>query len=308
VEVTWDIESVWDISLGGRYEKWKSSNGYYTAGNPAGGVVIEHVPARSDNQCSPKFSLGYKPTDLWTLRYSLAKAYRFPIVEELFNQYAAYNSLSLANPNLQPEDGLHHNLMAEYALDNGYLRVNLYQETIKDVIESQTDLVVDQTNPNNQISVRTFVPVDEVDTTGVEFVANVYGVMVDDLDIRFNVAYTDSEITENDTDTSIVGKQFPRMPEWRSNLLATYHLTDRWDAGINLQYADKSFGRLDNTDTEENVYGAQDGYTRVGFKTNVGLNENAKIGLGIDNITDEISYVAHPWPGRTVYLDFSYDL
>jgi iron complex outermembrane receptor protein len=98
------------------------------------------------------------------------------------------------------------------------------------------------------------------------------------------------------------------MPRWRSNLMATYHLNNRWDISGNVQYADKSFGRLDNTDTAEGVMGAQDGYTRVGIKTTYDINNQMELGVGIDNLTNEVSYVAHPWPGRTLYLNFSYTL
>ncbi|MCE3254466.1 MAG: TonB-dependent receptor, partial [Cellvibrio sp.] len=76
----------------------------------------------------------------------------------------------------------------------------------------------------------------------------------------------------------------------------------------NVQYADKSFGRLDNTDTAEHVMGAQDGYTRLGVKTTYDFSDQLELGFGIDNLTDELSYVAHPWPGRTMYLSLSYDM
>ena len=294
------LNELWDTSFGLRYESWKSDNGYYDQDGSAVTDLV-YTPSRSEEQVSPKFSLGHKPADDWIVRYSLARAYRFPIVEELYSQYEAYSSQSLANPDLNPENGLHHNLMIEHGLDNGYLRVNLYTENIKDVIESQTDT-------SGPVDVRTFVPVDEVKTTGLEFIANVSKVLVEKLDIRFNVAYTDSEITENSADTSIVGNRFPRMPEWRSNLLATYHISQIWDLSGSLQYASDSYGRLDNTDTEDNVYGAQDSYTRLGMKTTYRLNTKSSVSFGIDNLTDEVAYVAHPWPGRTIYATASFDM
>jgi iron complex outermembrane receptor protein len=301
-QLNWIINERWDSSLGMRYESWKSQNGYYAADNAATPQLdLVHTPSRSENRASPKFSLGLKPADEWVVRYSLARAYRFPIVEELYSQYEAYTSKSLANPDLEPENGLHHNVMIERGLANGYLRVNLYRENIKDVIESQTDITVSP-------SVRTFVPIDEVQTTGVEFIANVDKLFVDPLDIRFNAAYTDSKIVKNAVDPTIEGNRAPRMPKWRSNLLATYHLSSDWDVGGSIQYASDSFSKLDNSDTEVGVYGAVDGYTFVGLKTTYRLNRNTRVGLGVDNLTDEVAYVAHPWPGRTIYLNASYDM
>lgn len=295
-QINWDITSQWDLSLGGRYESWGSRNGYYFAN----GSEVREVPGRSRDAFSPKFSLGYQPAEDWSLRYSVAKAYRFPIVEELFSQYQAFNAINQANPELKPEDGLHHNIMVERSLDRGYLRLNLFRENIADVIEAQSTIL-----PGGA-SVRTFIPVDQVETRGIEFIANIVD-LLPALDVRFNTAWTDAVIRENDANPALEGKVFPRMPEWRANLLATYHLNPDWNIGANLQYASDSFGNLDNSDQADQVYGAQDAYTRIGVKTNYQFNEQLGLSGGIDNITNEIAYVAHPWPGRSYYLSVSYD-
>ena len=301
-QLNWQINEQWDTAFGLRYEEFESSNGYFDNDDPATSVFdVTQVPSRSSSETSPKLSVGYQPNYDWSFRYSIAKAYRFPIVEELFSQFEAYNSISVANPVLAPEDGLHHNLMAERTLENGYIRVNYFTETIKDAIESQSTIL------DNSISLRTFIPVDELETSGVEFIVNAQDLFIPNLDIRFNTVYTDSEITKNDPNPSIEGNVYPRMPEWRSNLLATYHLRNNWDIGANVQYASDSFGRIDNSDDEDNVYGAQDGYTRIGFKSTYYLNNGMSLGLGVDNLTDEVAFVAHPWPGRTFYANFSYD-
>lgn len=299
----WEIDERWDSSVGIRYESWKSKNGYYADDDAATPELdLVQTPSRSESRFSPKFSLGLKPADDWIMRYSLAKAYRFPIVEELYSQFEAFASKNLANPDLEPENGLHHNIMIERGIDQGYVRMNLYRENIKNVIESQTTLL------NGGGSLRTFIPVDEVQTTGIEFIVNANNVFIDALDIRYNVAYTDSKILNNDADRTIEGNQFPRMPKWRSNLLATYHISNAWDVGGSIQYASDSYGRLDNKDEEDNVVGAQDAYTRMGLKTSYQINRNSSISLGVDNLTNEVAYVHHPWPGRTVYLSASYDM
>ena len=76
---------------------------------------------------------------------------------------------------------------------------------------------------------------------------------------------------------------------------------------MNVQYASDSFGRIDNRDNEDNVYGAQDDYLRIGLKSTLRLANGIALGFGIDNLSDEVAYVAHPWPGRTLYANFSYD-
>ncbi len=304
VQLNWDISERWDASLGGRYESFESREGYFANDDEATpGLDLTATPGTSRDQFSPKFSLGFSPAgDNWQLRYSFGRAYRFPIVEELFSQFSAFNAESISNPELKPEDATAHNFMIDRNIAEGYMRVNVLSETVEDVIESQL------TTLPGGISIRTFVPIDKVKTEGVEFIVNQRGMFIDKLDVRFNVAYTDSEILNNSADPSIEGNRYPRMPKWRANLLATYNVTPRWDVGANLQYASDSFGRTDNTDTANQVYGAQDGYTRIGLKTGWRVNKAFSLGLGVDNLSNEISYVAHPWPGRTWYGSISYDL
>lgn len=300
-QLNWAIDPRWDMGLGVRWESFESDNGYFSrddAATPEFDLIP--VPRTTDRTISPKFSVGYQPSDDWRFSYAVGKAYRFPIVEELFSQYSAYNAISTANPELGPENGLHHNVSVERQLDNGVLRVNLFQETVKDVVESQSEIL-----PGG-LSVRTFIPVDEIDTSGIEFIANLDELLVDNLSMRFNAVYTRSEIVKNDIDPSIEGNVYPRMPKWRGNLLLTYYVRPQWDIGLNLQYASDSFGRNDNRDRENGVYNAQDAYTRVGLKTTYNLGNGLAMGLGVDNLTNDISYVAHPWPGRTYYANLSY--
>lgn len=304
-QMNWEINKKWDLGLGLRYEEFESSDGYYSDDDDATDEFdLVSVPGVSAKKTSPKLSVGYHFSDDLFIRYSAAKAYRSPIAEELFSQYRAYNTVALANPELKPEDGTHHNVMLEKSIDGGYLRVNFFKENIVNAIESQTD---------TSTNVRSFVPIDEVETNGIEFIANQNGMFTPNLDVRFNLAYVESEIIDNSSaesasENSIEGNTYPRMPKWRGNILANYHITDDWDFSGNLQYASDSYGRIDNTDNEDGVYGGQDGYTRIGLKTTYDISEEFKVGFGIDNLTNEISYVAHPWPGRTFYLNFAYDM
>lgn len=301
-QLNWEFAENWDAALGLRWEDFESKGGYFDNDDPQTPQFdLTRVPARADNQVSPKFSLGFQPNPNWTYRYSVAKAYRFPIVEELFNQFEAFNAVALSNPDLNPEDGLHHNFMVERAIPGGHVRLNYFFETVKDAIESQTATL------ENGVSLRTFIPVDELQTSGLEFVANASDLFATPLDVRFNAVYTDSEIVKNDPNPSLVGNVYPRMPQWRVNLLANYRLSDDWDIGANYQYASDSFGRIDNTDREDNVYGAQDSYNRVGVKSTYRFDNGLSLGVGIDNISGEVAYVAHPWPARSFYLNLAYD-
>ena len=296
-QLGWDFIPHWDVALGARYERWETIDGYYYRYNT---MTFNDFADRSETGISPKFSLGFDPDGPWHFRYSLAKAYRFPIVEELYHNANSILGTTIANATLDPEVGVHHNLSIEREIPRGFARVNLYHERIKDAIWSQTDVTSVPT-------VTTFLPVDEVTTSGVELVVQQDRVFEVPFDVRFNVAYTDSEVTKNDADPSVEGNVFPRMPKWRANLLGTWHVSPKLDTSLGLRYASDSYGNLDNSDKVDQVYGAQDKYLFVDVKANYQVTPAAKIALGIDNLTDEVAFVAHPWPQRTFYVQGSVD-
>ena len=303
LQSTWRIDERWDATLGIRHERFESSDGFYAADQPTTPQLdLVATDDASEAAWSPKLSIGFRPADAWQLRYSIARAWRFPIVEELFSQYQAYNAVSFSNPDLKPEDAVSQNVMIDREIEDGYLRINLFEDMIDDVIESQA------TTLPGGVSIRTFVPIDTVRTRGVELVANRGALLGGRLDLRFNLAWTDSEIMDNTADASIEGNSYPRMPDWRSNLLTTWRVDDRISASASVQYASDSFGRNDNRDREYGVMNAQDGFLWLGLKGDYQHDVHLKLSLGVDNLTDAKAWVAHPWPGRTWYGSLAYAL
>ena len=296
-QVGWQATQRVDFQFGGRFEAWRAKNGFYYD------FVrddLQDQDDRSENRFSPKFSAGFRPAHDWQLRYSLARAYRFPIVEELYQNERRTSGTSIANASLKPEDGLHHNVTVERAVDGGYLRLNLFTETVEDSIFNQTTVVDNR-------AIRTFLPIDEVETRGAELVLNRSGIG-ERLDIRANLAYLDSEITRNSANPDLEGKVFPRMPRWRGHLLATWHVSDRWDVGGGLRCASNSYGDPDNADTASEVFGAHDAFTQIGLRTNYRLGNGVRLSLGVDNLTNEVTFVHHPWPGRTLYMEAAVEM
>jgi iron complex outermembrane receptor protein len=283
----------YDLALGVRYEDWESKGGFSDDGE----VVVAN---RDEQEISPKLSLGYFPTSDVAVRYSVARAVRFPIVEELYRNETAENFEFISDPDLEPEDGIHHNLSIEKMLNAGQVKLNIFHETVDDVIFTFSG---DLAGGGSQ---STTLPVDEVETTGVEFIYNQDNFLSSPFDIRFNVAYTDAEITKNTLNPDIEGKDFPRIPKWRSNLLVSYDYNDNVNFNTSVRYASNTYGELDNSDTADNVYGSHDDYLFVNVKTNLKVAEDLRLGAGIDNLFNKEAYVHHPWPKRTFYLEGKY--
>ncbi|MEC8426959.1 MAG: TonB-dependent receptor, partial [Pseudomonadota bacterium] len=95
----WALNQHWDLALGVRYEDWETDKGFYDG---------HDADDRSETGTSPKLSLAYAPNDLWSFRYSIAKALRFPIAEELYRNDEAATSIIVADASLKPEKGIHH--------------------------------------------------------------------------------------------------------------------------------------------------------------------------------------------------------
>ncbi|MER2491591.1 TonB-dependent receptor [Catenovulum sediminis] len=282
----------WDLALGLRYEDWQTEQGYI------GATALKN---RAESAFSPKVSLGYFPTDKLSLRYSVARAVRFPIVEELYRNEDAIGggSAFISDPSLNPEKGVFHNVSINQALDNGQLGLNLFYDVVEDVIFNQS-------TQSNSGTITTSLPSDEVATKGVEFSYQAEQLGGLPLHIKYNLSYIDAEITKNQLDPSIIGNAFPRLPKWRSNLVLAYQTSKTTEVSTNLRYASNAYSRLDNQDIAENVFGAQDDYLIAGIKGNWQLNSQLKLSLGVDNINNEKAYVYHPWPQRTFYLEGKY--
>jgi len=280
-----------------RYEDWETRDGYIFDARK--GTQI-HVDDRSEDGISPKLSLAYMPTETFTIRYSAAQAYRFPIVEELYSNESATTSIIVSDPSLEPEVGIFHNVTLDQQIEGGFVRLNLFYEKIEDTIYNQSGTVVDN---GTNVDVSTFLAMDEVETSGVEFVYNQQQVLGSMFNVRFNATYTDATITKNAVNPEIEGNDMPRVPDWRANLIVAYPITDSFDINASFRYASDAYGDLDNGDTQDEVYGAIDSYFFVGAKANWQVADNANVSLGVDNLFDELAYVAHPWPSRTLFLE-----
>ena len=291
-QIGYTLDDAWDFALGLRYEDWTSSDSF---------TSDVSVGKRSESGVSPKLSIARFLGDNVTLRYSAARALRFPIVEELFRNESSGARIFDGNANLKPEDGVHHNLSWERQLEDGLLKVNLFYEEVGDTIFNFS-----ASNANGQ-SISTALPVDEVTTKGAEFIYNQQALFGSLFDLRFNATFVDASISENRLNPEIVGKQFPRIPKSRVNVLLTYHVSETVNVSTGARYSSNSFNELDNSDTASNVFGARDDYLFVNLKANWQVANGLSLGAGVDNLFNDEAYVAHPWPARTVFANASFE-
>ena len=287
----WRFLPRWKFVYGVRYEDWRA----YDGAQAVGATALPY-PDAGQHHFSPKASLSFDVTDALTLRASIARAYRFPTVSELFQGQINGSSIVNNNPNLQPEDDLSKELTAEWTHGKGFYRLSLFQDDVKNTIFSQTDTTV---IPN----VTSFQNIGKVRSRGVELSYQGEDVIVHGLDLIGSVAYTQSKIIANGQNPATVGKYFYRIPLWRADLAATYRIGERYAVTMAARYSGREYNTLSNTDTNPNVFGGTSTYTVADAKFTIHPTKLSEIGIGVDNIFDARYFVYHPYPGRTFYIE-----
>ncbi len=307
-QLTWRFMSDWDATFGTRLERWNMSDGVYTANtlNAANAITktANNAPANQQSSgFSPKFSLGYEPGRM-KFRYSLGQAYRFPMVGELFDNSNSIRSggiSSVGNATLKPEDGMHHNLLGEYDFDNGYVRLNLFHENVSNAIYNS--FISNSTGGYTS----SLSNIGEVEINGIDFTVNQNQVFDSNFDVKLDTTILDSKILRNDNNLNYVGKSFPLLPNYRANLLTTYHYGRDLDFSVGTRYQGRMYSQLDNQDLQLPYYAAFTESVYVDLKATYHFNDKkGHVSAGIDNINDYRAFFNHPLPLRTFFAQVGY--
>ncbi|MGZ4959268.1 MAG: TonB-dependent receptor [Methylomonas sp.] len=299
----WTFVPAWTMTLGGRLENWNAFDGINTGSN---GKTVNQAN-RSDLRFSPKASLSWKPDDRWKLTSSIAQAYRFPTVTELFQSTTVGSggtaNIVNPNPNLKPEEALSSELSGQYFMNEGSLRLSLFHEKVYDAIFSQ------QTFSPTANTVTSFAQnIDQISTYGWEFSGEHNNVGIQGLDLSGNVTWAHSRIDKNAAFPASVGKVQPRVPEWRASATATYHITNDLTSSVSGRYSSKQFGQLDNSDVNPDTYtGTGSAFFVIDTRAKYQLTKQLTLSAGIDNITNEKYWIYHVFPQRTYIAELKYN-
>ncbi|BBL59737.1 TonB-dependent receptor [Methylomonas koyamae] len=316
-QLSWRFIKDWDATVGTRIERWNTYDGIYLSSTAPAGSGLTNAQAlagalnpadRQVSRWSPKFSLGYEP-GRWKFRYSVGKAYKFALPEELYgNSNGVSGNGSISDSTLKPEDGTHHNLLAEYDFNNGYVRLNLFHENVRNAIYSVPVLNrfinPASINPNGTTNLTSSI--GEVETDGLDFTVNHDRIFGSDFDIKLNTTILNAEIIENQKNPALVGKQFPLMPNYRANLLTTYHVGNDVDLSVGTRYSGRQFSQPDNSDLQLPYYSAFTESVYVDLKATYRFNKAGHVSAGIDNINDYQAFYNHPLPQRTFFAQVGY--
>jgi iron complex outermembrane receptor protein len=299
----WRLGPAWLLTIGGRYEGWKASNGFNFSGKTA---VTQ--PMEKHDAFSPKATLQWNLALDWRMTGSLARAVRFPTVGELYQLVSTGLTYAVPNPDLKPETVRSGELAIEHPIDQGLLRLSLFQENTRQALVSQT-----ATLPSVAVPVTYVMNVGELRNRGIELVAQKDHVLIPGLELSGSVTFVDSTILSNDsfastTGTTSEGKRAPYVPRWRATAVATYRPNAAWAFTLAGRYSGRQYSTLDNTDNTPQVFGAFDSFRVFDARVHYQINDHLSASFGVDNFTNEKYYLYHPFPQRTYVADLKLSL
>lgn len=299
----WRFAADWQFVAGGRMERWKAFDGSNFNQTPPNAATSQDVSYadRSVSAFSPKAMLSYQASTDWNLRGSFGKAYRFPTVAEMFQLINFGAGVQRTNdPNLEPEHVLSAEFAAERALANGLWRTSLFWEDKRDALISQTDTTV---TPN----ISSTQNVDKICTRGIEVALQVSDLLVRGFDLSGSITYADSKILRNARNPAVVGKDQPRIPNWRATAVGLYRASDQLSFSLAARYSGQQHNSLAYNDVNPGVYGAVSSYMVVDAKMLYRFSKQWSASLGMNNVGNYTYFVnPNPYPQRTFFANLKY--
>ena len=309
----WQIHQQWALTFGGRLEHWEANDGQNrtTISNVLKTADYRNV---SETRFSPKMSLSFEPVPAWGFRASLGQAFRFPTVSEMFQplQNGASAYFVQANPILKPEEVIAAELTAERRFENGLVRASLFSENKYDALVSQTlasgsPIPYDIGTCNRAVGCSFIQSVDHIRTRGIELATQWQDVFVHGLDLQGSATVTDAEVLENDALPATVGNKPPRIPKSMIKAVATYHHGSNLTYSLAARYSGRQYNALDNSDINPDTFGGASRFFIMDIKANYKFADRFTASIGIDNLNNYKSYVFHPYPQRTGYVQLKFD-
>jgi len=292
----WRFAPDWKAIVGVRAERWTAHDGQI-----ANATQLLRYGDRQQGDFSPKAAVGYGGVPDWNFKASVGRALRFPTVSELYQGAIVGNVVTLNDPNLRPERSWTSELTAERVVDTNSMRFTLFHERTHDALYSQTNVLV---TPN----VTNIQNVDLIATNGFEISATSNDFFWKGFDLAGSVTRAISHTLADAQFPAAVGKLQPRVPDWRANILATWHATAQLTATIGARYSGRQYGTLDNSDPNAFTYTGFSRFLVVDARARYRFDAHWTGSLGIDNLNNEKYWAFHPYPQRTYLAELGYDL
>lgn len=289
-EDSWNIIDPLTLTFGGRYDKHEDFG--------------SHV--------SPRVYATYSINEDWTVKGGVATGYKTPKTSDLQEGITGFGgqgtSPFIGNPNLKPEESLSKEIAVYYEHPNKHnFNVTLFQNDFKDKIES-TDVTASAGSQWEDVSsgygsLRQKQNVGKAEILGLE-VAGKYFIL-DDLSIKANWTWMDSEIESDDPATN--GRALRSSPKYMYNATLDWQTTAKLNTYLQYSGEVDRFKQRYQTTASSGVY--KDLYYKDYSVWNAGtsykVDKNLTINGRVNNLFDKdfMEYNAVDRVGTTTYYD-----
>ncbi len=261
---------------------------------------------------SPRAYLTYSLNDNWTLKGGIATGYKTPKTTDLQEGITGFTGqgtgLQVGNPDLKPEESLSKEVAVYYEHPNKHnFNITLFQNNFKDKIESvegNTRISAGaewEAISSSNASLRQKQNVGKAEILGVEFAGKYF--ILDNLSIKANWTYMDSEIESNDPSTN--GRPLRSSPKHMYNSTLDWQTTSKFNTY--LQYS----GEIDrfkqryktNNENYKDLYYKDYSIWNLGasYKVDKNLTFNGRVNNLFDK--DLMEYDAVDRVGTTNYYE-----
>lgn len=197
---------------------------------------------------TPRAYLTYSATDSWTLKGGVSTGYKTPKATDLYEGITGFGSQGanpmIGNPDLKAEKSVNYEIAAYYEhLDGHNFNVTYFHNKFKDKIESSNDLTASAgarwealRAANGELNQKQNI--GEATISGIELAGKF--IILDNLSIRANWTYLDSEIKKhNKANEYKIGSPLGSSPEH------AYSVTLDWKATPKLNTYIQHSGEID---------------------------------------------------------------
>jgi len=254
-----------------RLDGWKNHNGH---DNKTPGASQSFADS-SKGSVSPKLAARVHLTDALTVRGAVYRAFNAPNLDELYRPYSAASYANVPNPYLGPETLVGGETGLEYVGGPATVQANVFQNTLSDVISY---------NPISFSPVYTTEPVNvgTVRTRGVEIFGN--WDFRDGWRAAASYTYTQSIITDNPPDTTVIGNTQGDTPKAEASVSLGY-FGHRWTAFAQGRYIGKRYVDISNTT-------AIDPYFVTDVSGSVSVAPQLDLFVQVENLFDKLYVVS----------------
>ncbi len=258
------------VVLGGRYDWWKSYDGY---GYDDDVTPLEtDYPEKSDQSFNPKVGVNYHLFKGTTLKGSVGTAFKAPTLSDLYRTYVGPGSTYRGNPDLDPEKVISYEAgIDQYIGDKLLLQATVYETHAEDFVYNVYMETIDSQKYYDKINV------GEVRIRGLEIGAD----FTLDREWSFfaNATFNSSKVTEFESDPELEDKYLANSPKETYVFGINYNNPDIITAKFTGRYVGERYDDDKNT-TELDTYFTTD------LKLSRQLWKNVTASLSITNIND----------------------